>query len=72
VIFDKFLPDGESISPVRSFLNLFSTVFGTDINRRLSDLMPNCPCVIVHDEPSIAGGMYRVILIKKVQDFRAT
>jgi hypothetical protein len=47
-------------------MNLFSTLFGTDINRRLSDLMQGCPCTVIHDEPSIAGGMYRVILLKKI------
>jgi len=39
---------------------------GTDINRRLSDLMMDCPCGVTHDEPSIAGGMYRVILLNRV------
>lgn len=65
VIFDKFLPEGKSPSPVRKIVNLFSTLFGTDINRRLSDLMKDCPCEITHDEPSIAGGMYRVVLLRK-------
>ena len=65
VIFDKFLPEGKSVSLIRKFLNLFSTLLGTDINRRLSDLMKDCPCEIMHDEPSIAGGMYRVVLLKK-------
>jgi phosphatidylethanolamine/phosphatidyl-N-methylethanolamine N-methyltransferase len=67
VIFDKFLPEGEAVSPVRKFLNFFSTIFGTDINRRLSDLIKDCLCVITHDEPSIWGGMYRVILLKKLE-----
>ena len=66
IIFDKFLPEGRSVSPIRRFINLFSTVLGTDINRRLSDIMQACPCVVTHDEPGIAGGMYRVILLKKV------
>ncbi|MGB8982059.1 MAG: class I SAM-dependent methyltransferase [Anaerolineales bacterium] len=65
VIFDKFLPEGRSVSIGRRFINLFSTLFGTDINRRLSDLMKDCPCVVICDEPSIAGGMYRVILLRK-------
>ena len=65
VIFDKFLPEGKAASPIRKFLNLFSTIFGTDINRRLGDLMKACPCEIIHDEPSIADGMYRVILLRK-------
>ena len=64
VIFDKFLSEGKKPSPVRKFINIFSTLLGTDINRRLSDQMGGCPCEVTHDEPSIAGGMYRVILIK--------
>ena len=67
VIFDKFLPEGEKPSLVRKFLNLFSTLLGTDINRRLSELMEGCPCKIILDEPSIAGGLYRVILINKME-----
>lgn len=67
VIFDKFLPDKESASVGRRFMNLFSTLFGTDINRRLSDLMKESSCIVTHDEPSIAGGMYRVILLKKTE-----
>jgi phosphatidylethanolamine/phosphatidyl-N-methylethanolamine N-methyltransferase len=65
VIFDKFLPDGSSISIGRKVMNFFSTLFGTDINRRLSDLTKDCPCVVTHDEPSIGGGLYRLILLKK-------
>ena len=65
VIFDKFLPEGKNPSLVRKFVNLFSTLLGTDINRRLSDLMKDCPCEVTHDEPSIAGGMYRVALLRK-------
>ena len=65
VIFDKFLPEGKKVTPLRRFVNLLSTLFGTDINRRLSDLMQDCPCVITSNEPSLAGGMYRVVLLGK-------
>jgi phosphatidylethanolamine/phosphatidyl-N-methylethanolamine N-methyltransferase len=65
VIFDKFLPEGKMPSPFRKFLNFFSTLLGTDINRRISDLMKDCPCDITHDEPSIGGGMYRIVLLKR-------
>ncbi|MBI5297264.1 MAG: methyltransferase domain-containing protein [Chloroflexi bacterium] len=65
VIFDKFLPEGKTPSPLRKFFNLFSTLLGTDINRRLSDLMTGCACAITHDEASLAGGMYRVVLLRK-------
>ncbi|HEX2998523.1 MAG TPA: methyltransferase domain-containing protein [Anaerolineales bacterium] len=66
VVFDKFLPEGGSVSSVRKVLNFFSTRFGTDINRRFSELIKGCPCAVTHDEPSILGGMYRVILLKKI------
>jgi ubiquinone/menaquinone biosynthesis C-methylase UbiE len=65
VIFDKFLPEGTHPSFGRRCLNVFSTLLGTDINRRLSEIMKGCPCKVVQDEPSILGGMYRVILLKK-------
>lgn len=64
VIFDKFLPEGRLVSPIRKFINYFSTLLGTDINRRLSDILKDCPCRITCDEASILGGMYRVILLK--------
>jgi ubiquinone/menaquinone biosynthesis C-methylase UbiE len=65
VIFDKFLPEGQYPSLARRFFNIFSTLIGTDINRHLSDLLEDCPCEIIHDEASIAGGMYRVVLLQK-------
>ncbi len=65
VIFDKFLPEGRSPSAVRKLMNVFSTILGTDINRRLSDVLRDAPCTILSDEPSIGGGVYRVILLCK-------
>lgn len=67
VVFDKFLHEGTDPSPFRKLMNVFSTILGTDINRRMGDLMKDCPCQVVVDEPSIAGGMYRVILLKKTR-----
>lgn len=68
VVFDKFLPEGMSVSPVRKFINLFSTLLGTDINRRLGDLMDGSAGSIVANEPSIVGGMYRVAMLRKTLD----
>src|SRR5512134_149561 len=48
-ICDKFLPDGKSVSFRRHFMIFFSPRFGTDINRRVSDLLKGCPCVVTHD-----------------------
>ncbi len=63
VVFDKFLPDGTEPSWGRRLSNVVSTRIGTDLNRRLGDILSGLPCKIVHDEPSILGGMYRVILL---------
>ena len=65
VIFDKFQADNEKVTPGRRLMNFFSTRLGTDITRRFSEMLPGCSCKILHDEPSLLGGMYRVILLRK-------
>ena len=65
VIFDKFLPEGKKPLFARRLLNIFSTLLGTDVNRRLSDLILNCSCAVTHQESRVAGGLYRIILLKK-------
>ncbi|MFC1642791.1 class I SAM-dependent methyltransferase [Myxococcota bacterium] len=68
VVFDKFLPDNSTPSLSRRLANIFSTLFGTNINRRLGDVVSGHPCRIEYDEPSILGGMYRVVLLSKVPE----
>lgn len=65
VVFDKFLADGSTAAWGRRLSNAISTRLGTDINRRLGDIISELPCEIVHDEPSILGGMYRVVLLRR-------
>lgn len=65
VIFDKFLPDESVLKVERRFINLFSSLFGTDITRRFGDIAAGCPCQVVLNEPSLMGGTYRVMLIQK-------
>lgn len=65
VVFDKFLPDNAHPSFGRRILNGFSTLLGTDINRRFGELSAGCACVITHDEPSLVHGMYRIKLLSK-------
>lgn len=65
VVFDKFLPDNRAPSLGRRLANIFSTIFGTNINRRLGDIISGFPCEVERDEPSILGGMYRVVLLRK-------
>jgi len=65
VVFDKFQPEDEKVTPGRRLMNFFSTRLGTDITRRFGDMLAGCSCKILHDEPSLLGGMYRVILLRK-------
>lgn len=65
VVFDKFLADDSRPSWGRRLANACSTLLGTDINRRLGDITSGLPCEVVHDEASILGGMYRVILLRR-------
>ncbi|MGB5414794.1 MAG: methyltransferase domain-containing protein [Polyangiales bacterium] len=65
VIFDKFLPDGTQPTWGRRLTNAFSTRLGTDLNRRLGDILSGLSCEVVHDEPSILWGMYRVVLLRQ-------
>ena len=65
VIFDKFQPDNEKVTLGRRLMNFFSTRLGTDITRRFGNMLADCSCKILHDEPNLLGGMYRVILLRK-------
>jgi phosphatidylethanolamine/phosphatidyl-N-methylethanolamine N-methyltransferase len=65
VAFDKFLPDGARPTLGRRLANQGATLLGTDLNRRLGDLTAGLPCQVVGDEPSLLGGMYRVVLLRK-------
>lgn len=65
VIFDKFLPDGAVPGIGRRLLNLLARRIGTDLNRRLSDLLAGSGCVVVTDQPSMFGGAYRTVVVRK-------
>lgn len=65
VVFDKFSSEGEHGTRLRRFANVFSSVLGTDITRRFHDIASGLTCEVSTDEPSIARGMYRVILLRK-------
>jgi phosphatidylethanolamine/phosphatidyl-N-methylethanolamine N-methyltransferase len=67
VVFDKFAPEGEQPSLFRRVLNWFSTLLGTDITRRLGEMLPGSGVNIVQQETSILGGKYQVILLKQAR-----
>jgi ubiquinone/menaquinone biosynthesis C-methylase UbiE len=64
VVFDKFIPDAGRLTLGRRLLNLGSTLFGTDITRRFGDLAAGTGVRMIHDEPSLLRGAYRVKLIQ--------
>lgn len=67
-VFDKFLPDGASPSLPRRIANVASGALFTEINRRMGDILKSsgAPLRIEHDEPALVGGMFRVIVLRKV------
>lgn len=65
VIFDKFVSDSGKIPLPRRFFNVFSTLCGTDINRRLGDMLKGQKCIVAINEPSMFNGMFRVIMLRK-------
>jgi ubiquinone/menaquinone biosynthesis C-methylase UbiE len=64
IIFDKFLPEHQTIGPLRAALNPAAKVLGTDINRRLADILAGTQHTVRADEPSLLRGMYRIIVIE--------
>ena len=66
VVFDKFLPDDERASIGRRALNLLTSTFGTDINRRFGEMQADSESVVVErNDPVQFGSAYRVILLRK-------
>lgn len=65
IVFDKFLPAGGKLSLGRRFINLFSTLLGTDITRRFDKMADGLPLVALHEEPSLLNGTYRILLFEK-------
>jgi phosphatidylethanolamine/phosphatidyl-N-methylethanolamine N-methyltransferase len=67
VVFDKFLPENGKLTFGRRLINVFSTLLGTDITRRFSDLIFKTGWKVITNEASILRGMYRVILLRRME-----
>lgn len=66
VIFDKFLPEANQLSPLRILLGAVVRSIATDPNRRLSNIVCKSQDLVVEqDKPSLLNGQYRIILIRK-------
>ena len=66
VIFDKFAAEVGRISALRRGMGRIIALFGTDPNRRLSELLGSpADLAIERDEPSLLHGQYRIVLLRK-------
>lgn len=63
-VFDKFLPDAGRPSLLRRIANLATNVLATNINRRLGPILEDSGLRIMHEEPSMFGGMFRVAVLE--------
>lgn len=64
-VFDKFLPQGAAPSLGRRAIGAVANVVFSDINRTLEPLLDAAGLVVVHDEPSYGGGLYRIVTARK-------
>ncbi|HEY0142120.1 MAG TPA: methyltransferase domain-containing protein [Thermoanaerobaculia bacterium] len=60
-IFDKFASG--RVSVVRRMANVLTNLVATDVTRRLDDILNGTGLSIVRDEPSIFGGVFRVVVL---------
>jgi ubiquinone/menaquinone biosynthesis C-methylase UbiE len=65
VVFDKFAPDDRVPSRARRLLSGVTSVFGTEVDRQLGEIVAGNWCEVVHNVPSILRGSYRVVLLRR-------
>ena len=66
VIFDKFLLENSELTPSRRRVGRIVSAFGTDPNRRVSDIIGAVPgLVIEQNAASLLGGLYRILRLYK-------
>lgn len=66
IIFDKFLPENGSVTPVRGFIGRVAKAIGTDPNRKLSEILGMREGLKVEsNHPSLLHGQYRILQVNK-------
>ncbi|MBD8007284.1 class I SAM-dependent methyltransferase [Bacillus norwichensis] len=68
IIFDKFVPENEKLSIPKILLRPFIKVLGTDIGRSFEEILQNNQndVKVEEDAPIMLNGMYRKLIISKV------
>jgi len=64
-IFDKFLKKDEQPSIFRKVMNIFSSFFFTDINRKLEPIISSANLEMIKYEPSLFGGFFIAAVAQK-------
>ncbi|MCP1122340.1 SAM-dependent methyltransferase [Bacillus sp. AFS018417] len=64
VILDKFLSEEKQLHTPRKLMNFITERLGTNINRKLSNIIGTLPLTIQYEESSIFHGNYRIVLLK--------
>lgn len=65
MVFDKFLPDGETPSLLRRLLNQFASTLFSDINRSIGDIARHTTLQQELNEPAALGGAFRIVRLRK-------
>jgi len=65
LIFDKFRPSNKSPSRFSQMFNKITRKLGTDVNRSFETIARDLPIRVVGNEPSLFGGRYRIIELRK-------
>lgn len=66
VVFDKFVAES-AVRPsrLRRLINFGAVRLGTDLNRRLGELLTGADLVAVDDWPAFLGGVYRIVRLRR-------
>ncbi|WP_276496505.1 class I SAM-dependent methyltransferase [Pontibacter litorisediminis] len=65
MVFDKFLPDHQTPSPLRRLLNQFTSTLFSDINRSIGSIISHTSLRQELNEPAALGGAFRIIRLRK-------
>ena len=67
VVFDKFLRRGRRAGLARRLVGGVTGLLFSEVNRVLEDLLDEsaAPLEIVHDEPALAGDLFRIVLLRR-------
>ena len=66
VLFDKFAPESGGLSPLRRAAGAFFRWIGTDVNRRLGDILADTPDLQMElNDPGLFFGQYRIVRLRK-------